>query len=112
MFISFAAALCRHPGLILVYLAMGICLAIAAGMSVRQAYVRLRPLFWFLVMIWLFLPTTFGGEVIYQYGIVKISRPGILISLQITLKSIAILLIFSALIATMPMAALGLGCIS
>lgn len=106
-FVSVAAALSRHPGIISCYLALGVLLCVLAGLSVKQAAGRLKPLFWFLVMIWVFLPLTFSRDILAQYGWITVSRAGIELAAQITLKSTAILLIFSALIITMPVASLG-----
>jgi len=109
LFLSIAAALCDNLIIALGYLFVSFCLAGLAHLTVKQVIKRLKPLFWFLVMIWIFLPLTFRGEIVFEYWIFMATWPGILLSAKITLKSIAILLIFSALIATMPIASLGSG---
>ncbi len=106
-FLCIAGALSRHLGMNLCYLFIGLVLCALAGLSLNQVAGRLKPLFWFLVMIWIFLPLTFSEDIMAQYGWVTISRAGIELSAGITLKALAILMIFSALIATMPVAALG-----
>jgi len=104
--ISVAAALSEHLGIIFCYLVLSILLTALAGLSFRQVIGRLKPLFWFLVMIWVFLPLTFDQDLIV-YGWVTVSRAGIDLCARITLKAVAILLIFSSLIITMPVASLG-----
>ncbi len=109
VFLSFAAALCDDLTIAGCYLGLGILLVAMARLSVAQVIGRLKPLFWFLIMIWLFLPLTFQGERLVEYGIFKISLPGILVSAKITIKSLSILLMFSALVLTMSVSSLGAG---
>ena len=107
--ISIAAALSNHLGIITVYLLLSISLVFLAQFSPRQIKDRLKPLLWFLIMIWIFLPLTFTKDIVFTWGWISISKAGILLSLQISLKAISILLIFSALVITMPVAVLGAG---
>lgn len=107
--LSVAVALCGHPAIAAAYLAMGGVLSALARLTPAQVFRRLSPLLWFLVMIWVFLPLTFTQDIVYGYGWISVSRAGLVLSAMITLKSAAILMIFTALIATMPVAALGSG---
>nr|NJM02574.1 cobalt ECF transporter T component CbiQ [Desulfobacula sp.] len=107
--LSLAAALCKHFSIIWVYLLISILLVFAARLDLRAVTKRLKPLFWFLAMIWVLLPLTFEGRILYQYGWVRVTEPGLLLSAMITLKSVTIVLIFTALVATMPAASLGNG---
>jgi cobalt/nickel transport system permease protein len=50
---------------------------------------------------------TYGGEPWTHIGRLAVSRPGILLCLQISLKTAAILLAYTALLATMPLSTLG-----
>ncbi len=109
VFLSFAAALCDDLTIACCYLCLGILMVAMARLSVAQVIRRLKPLFWFLIMIWLFLPLTFQGEILVEYWVFKISLPGILVSAKITIKSLAILLMFSALVLTMSVSSLGAG---
>ncbi len=106
-FLSVAGALSEHLGINACYLFLSILLCAFAGLSLRQVADRLKPLFWFLIMIWIFLPLTFSKDIMAHYGWLTISRAGIVLSAGITLKSAAILLIFTALITTMPLASIG-----
>jgi cobalt/nickel transport system permease protein len=89
-------------GLVLSFFLIGI-----ARLSWREVLRRVAVVLGFIVLIWLVLPLTFEGETISQIGPLKVMRPGIVLSAQITLKSITILLVFIASIATMTIATLG-----
>ena len=82
-------------------------LVLMARLSLKQVLQRLTVLIGFLVLIWLLIPLTYPGKVVIHVGIIKFSLPGLLLALQISLKSIAILLALMALLATMPVASLG-----
>lgn len=108
-FLSMGAALCDNLTVATGHLVLATAVVILAGLSISQVAGRLRPLFWFLAMIWICLPLTFEDPWLFSYGIFSISRAGVLLSAKITIKSISILMVFSALIATLPMASLGAG---
>ncbi len=107
--LSFAAALCDNLYIAIGYFIISIILITLAGLNRVDVAKRLKPLFWFLLMIWIILPVTFDGEILYQYHWLKITGPGVILSCKITIKSISILLVFTALIATMTIASLGNG---
>lgn len=109
LFLCFAAALCQHPVIAGTYLVVALVLVRLAGIPFQLLKPRLLPLAWFLAMIWVFLPLTFSREIVYSLGPVSISLSGIRLAGMISLKSFAIVLLFTALIATMPMASLGKG---
>ena len=105
--LSIPAALCDNIDVAGFYLCIALVLIIMARLEPWDVLQRLKPVFLFLVMIWILVPLTFKGEILYQYKWIKVSMPGIIVCAKITLKSFAILLIFTALIATMPIATLG-----
>jgi cobalt/nickel transport system permease protein len=107
VFLSFAAALSHYPQVAGAYLILGMGLVRLGRISWQNLKPRVKPLLWFLVMIWIFLPLTFSQEIIANIGGLNLSMAGIRLSIMITLKSLAIVLMFTALIATMPMASLG-----
>ncbi len=107
--LSVITALCDHVSLVLLHLLVSIMLVAIARLDIKDVLNRLKPLLGFLLMIWIILPLTFDGEVIFRFGILEISRPGVVLCAKITLKSICILLLFTALIATMSIASLGNG---
>jgi cobalt/nickel transport system permease protein len=107
--LSVCAALGSHLGIVPAYLALSLMLVGAARLNAVSVLKRIRPLFWFLIMIWIIVPVTFEGPFMAQWGFVRISSPGVLMCSMVTLKSISIVLIFTSLIATMPVSALGAG---
>ncbi|MDA3791627.1 MAG: cobalt ECF transporter T component CbiQ [Desulfobacula sp.] len=107
--LSFAAALCDNLYLAVIYFVISIILIDIAGWNRIDVLKRLKPLFWFLLMIWLLLPLTIDGDIIYQFYWLKITGQGVILCCKITIKSITIMLIFTALIATMTIASLGSG---
>ncbi|HGY12015.1 MAG TPA: cobalt ECF transporter T component CbiQ [Desulfobacterales bacterium] len=107
--LSFATALCDNLFIAGFYFVISSILITMASLKWMDVILRLKPLFWFLLMIWIILPLTFEGETIFQYSWLKISGSGVILCGKITIKSIAILLLFTALIATMTIASLGNG---
>ena len=89
--------------------ALGISLILAglARLDPVAAGKRLLAVSGFLLLLWLVLPLTTEGDPVFAYGPLKASRDGIDLASRICLKSIAIVLAFMALIATMTIAALG-----
>ncbi len=82
-------------------------LAIAAKIGIRILLGRLSVVFLFLILIWITLPLTFKGEILYKAGPLTITKEGILTAAGISLKSIAIFTSFISLVATMTVAVLG-----
>lgn len=79
----------------------------AARLNFFQVIKRLSVLLGFLLLIWIVLPLTYDGGVLIRIGPFEIFKEGVVLSLQITAKSIAILVAFMALAATMTIAVLG-----
>ncbi len=107
--LSFAVALCDNLYIAGCYFIIATVLITMAQLKWWDVIIRLKPLFWFLLMIWIILPLTFDGDIVYQYSWLKITGSGVLLCCKITIKSITILLLFTALIATMTIASLGNG---
>ncbi|MBF0451561.1 MAG: cobalt ECF transporter T component CbiQ [Candidatus Magnetomorum sp.] len=78
-----------------------------ARLNIKAVIKRLTVVFGFLLLIWATLPLTFEGEALYHLGPITITRQGVMLSAQMTIKSIAILLIFMALITSMTIVTLG-----
>ncbi len=89
----------RFPTL---FFALGLALLLVATSRLHMGAVlkKLAVVFSFLVLLWLVLPLTFEGEVFTRIGPLKITRPGLILSAQITLKSVSIVMMFIALVAT------------
>jgi cobalt/nickel transport system permease protein len=107
--LSVATALCDNLYLAGIYFMISIGLITMARLHRLDVLKRLKPLFWFLLMIWVILPLTFDGETMVRFYGLRLTAPGVILCCKITIKSITILLIFTALIATMTVASLGNG---
>ena len=107
--LSCAAALCDNLYLAPLYFVISIGLITMAQLKPIDVMKRLKPIFWFLFMIWIILPLTFDGDIMYRFYGLNITGQGVILCCKITIKSITILLLFIALIATMTIASLGNG---
>jgi len=107
--LSLAIALCDSFYFGSIYFFISICLVNLARLNLRDVIKRLKPMFWFILMIWIILPLTFDGDPLYSIYGLKVTLSGIRLCGIITLKSVSILLTFTALIATMTVASLGNG---
>ncbi|RTZ99258.1 MAG: cobalt ECF transporter T component CbiQ [Deltaproteobacteria bacterium] len=89
--------------------ALIVSLALAALARLRPAAVwrRLKVVLGFLALIWIVLPLTTGTPFLARIGPMGISTAGVLLAARISLKTTAILIEFTALVATMPLATLG-----
>jgi cobalt/nickel transport system permease protein len=89
--------------------ALIISLSMVASARLKPGQVARRllaPLI-FLLLIWAVLPWSYEGALLTTWGPVVITRPGVMLSAQITLKTIALMLAFMALVATMTVDTLG-----
>ena len=96
----------RFPALLF---ALGLSLLLVAVSRLNAIAVlkKLMVVIGFLVLLWLVLPLTFEGQTLTRIGPLKITRPGLILSAQITLKSISILMMFIALVTTAGFVTLG-----
>jgi len=104
---SLVVALSNRFPVLLTALGISILLVCFARLNPKEVGKRLIVVTWFLLLIWAVLPLTFEGEPLYHAWPFTFTRPGVVLSAQISLKAIAILLTFMALIASMPVATLG-----
>ncbi|MCK5312017.1 MAG: cobalt ECF transporter T component CbiQ [Desulfobacteraceae bacterium] len=81
-----------------------VCLA---SITPLEIFKRLKPLFLFLLMIWVLLPITFNGDTAFKVLSFDISRQGLEYCAMVTIKSITIILFFMAFIATMTIGVMG-----
>ncbi len=104
---SFVAALStRFPALIAA-LILSVLLLCMARLNLLKVIKKLMAAWGFILLLWLVLPLTVKGEPLFSVGPLIFTRPGIILSLQITLKSNIILLAYIAMITTMNLATLG-----
>ena len=94
---------------ILIGLGIGIALALLARLSPRALWPRLMAVNLFCLFLWATLPLTGGGETMGHIWTLPISHKGVTLALYITIKTNAILLILTALLATSPVHHIGRG---
>lgn len=105
--VSFALALSEQFGVLGLYLVFALVLVSLASLGAGPVLKRLKPMLLFVLMIWVILPFTHGGEPLLKLGPLTMTRPGVELCLRITIKSVSILMVFIALLATMTVATLG-----
>ncbi len=104
---SFLIALAHGLPTLLTALILSLILLFFARLDIKKVMQRLTVVLGFLLLIWVILPWTYKGEIWFHLGPLSITRPGVLLCLEISLKSIAILLAMIALVSTMTTARLG-----
>ncbi|MBN2706095.1 MAG: cobalt ECF transporter T component CbiQ [Deltaproteobacteria bacterium] len=82
-------------------------LVFAARLNLLMVLRRLLVVVGFLILLWVILPFSVAGPNLYRIGSLVITRPGSILAAQISLKSLAILAAFIALVATMNFSILG-----
>lgn len=101
-----AAVVDGLPALVLA-LAVALALTGAARLPWRPLLGRLAGAAAFVAMLWIVLPFTLEGQALARIGPLTVYDAGLALSGRITLKTAAILMGFTALVATMPAATLG-----
>lgn len=81
-------------------------LTLTARISIKRLVARLAVINGFIVFLWVLLPFTSGGSVMYAIGPVNLYREGLAVCYLITLKSNAIVIALVALLGTSPLFAL------
>ncbi len=104
---SFIVALAHGLPTLLTSLAISIILLFFARLNLKKVFQRFTVVLGFLLLIWVILPWTYKGEIWFHLGPLAITRPGVLLCLEISLKSIAILLAMITLVSTMTTARMG-----
>ena len=104
---SSTVALMDHPPALAAALGYSIFLAALAGLSFKPLATRVAVACGVLLFVWLVVPITYADDPLTHIGPIAVSRSGVQLCVQITLKALAILIAFMALAATMPTAALG-----
>jgi cobalt/nickel transport system permease protein len=104
---SCVVALCREFSALLAALALSMTVVALARLHIGAVLKRLVVVNGLVVFIWVMIPFTFPGEALFHLGPFGAAREGIQLAAQITLKSNAIVLVFMALVATMPLATVG-----
>ncbi len=94
-------------------LIMGVAIAVVCVCCARlpwtAVFKKLTVIWGFLFLLWLIIPVTMPGKALLTLGPFSWSREGLMLALGITLKANAILMLFTALVATMSLSVLGYG---
>ncbi len=104
---SIIVALSYRPATLICGLAGALALVLAARLNLLIVTKRFSTLLGFLLLIWIVLPLTYNDGAMMRIGPFDVVKEGVVLSLQITAKSIAILGAFMALVATMTISTLG-----
>jgi cobalt/nickel transport system permease protein len=104
---SMVVAISNDFSTLLFALLVAVSMVCLARLNFKDVLRRLSVLLGFIALIWLVVPLTYEGPPLFHFGPLLLTRPGILLSAQISLKSIAILSLLMALLATMTIATLG-----
>jgi cobalt/nickel transport system permease protein len=87
------------------FLALG--LALSARLDFREVMRRLLAPLIFLLLLWAVLPWSSEGAALTALGPLTITRPGVTLCTQISLKTVALVVAFMALVATLTVDTLG-----
>ena len=103
---SFLTALSERFVTLAAAVVVAAVLVSASGISFKVLMRRMLAFNGLVLLFWLFLPVTFGGEAIYTWKLLSISKAGVLLAGRITLKSNAITMVFMAFVVAMPVSTL------
>jgi cobalt/nickel transport system permease protein len=104
---SFVVALSGWFPVLLAALFFSLMLVFYSRLDLWQIAKRAIVVNALIFLLWVVLPLTFEGEPLFKIGPLTVTRPGVILAAQITLKSNAILLAFISLVATMTFSTLG-----
>ena len=87
--------------------AVSLGLLISSNLGLGRVLSRMLMVNGFVLLFWLVLPISAGGEVLFQWGPLSFYKQGITVSTQITLKSNAIIMALIALTDTRCLTTMG-----
>jgi cobalt/nickel transport system permease protein len=93
-------AVVDRPAALASALAVAVALLLSARLSIRAVAGRLAVVNGFVLLLWLMLPFTYPGKILFQLGPLAASHEGVEYALLITVKSNAIVLACIALLST------------
>jgi cobalt/nickel transport system permease protein len=106
---AFAAvvAVCYDFSTLLTALVLSLLMALSARLDWRAVGRRLLAPAIFLLLLWAVLPWSYEGEALTAMGPLTITRPGVILCAQISVKTLSLMVAFMALLATMTVDTLG-----
>ncbi len=105
--LSFVIAVSSSYSALALSILTALVLAVLARLAVWAVIKRVLVVWGFILLMWVVLPFTYEGDILFRVGGLPVMQPGIVLAGRITLKSIAILLIFISLVSTMPITTVG-----
>jgi len=100
-------AVAQTYAVVLAGLALALIWLVLARLPLKKVVARLLVVNSFIFFLWLVLPLTYPGQVVWRLGPLAATREGLVYTGLITLKSNAIIIALIALIATIPVITLG-----
>ena len=88
-------------------LILSLCMVLSARLDIRAVVQRLLAPVIFLLLLWAVLPWSYEGDALAALGPVTITRQGVILCAQISLKTVCLMMAFMALVATMTVDTLG-----
>ena len=88
-------------------LILSLCMVLSARLDIRAVAQRLLAPVIFLLLLWAVLPWSYEGDALAALGPVTITRQGVTLCAQISLKTVCLMVAFMALVATMTVDTLG-----
>ena len=104
---SIVVAVSSNFSALLPALGVSVFLIVLSKLSIRKVFYRPLLVNGMIIFLWLFLPFTYKGEILFTIGPLAGTKEGILYASQITIKCNAILLAMIALLSTTPIFTLG-----
>ena len=107
--VAFAAvvAVCYDFSTLLTALVLSLFMALSARLDWRAVGRSLLAPAIFLLLLWAVLPWSYEGEALTAMGPLTITRPGVILCAQISVKTLSLMVAFMALLATMTVDTLG-----
>jgi cobalt/nickel transport system permease protein len=104
---SIVVAVSSNFSALLPALGISALLIVLGKLSIRKILYRLLLVNGLIIFLWVFLPFTYKGEILFTMGPLAGTKEGVLYASQITIKCNAILLAMIALLSTTPVSTLG-----
>ncbi len=104
---SVLIAVTGHPGVLAFGIAAGVFLSAVSRLPFLPMLKRIVRLNLFFLILFLFIPVTFGGEPAFTVFSIPFSREGVIWSAGVAMKANAIVLVFAALLGTVELFSLG-----
>lgn len=98
---SVVVALCDRFTAIFPALFLALFLVILAGLPLRKVFLRLLAVNSLIMLLWVFLPFTLRGEILFRLGPLSASKEGMVYAAVISVKANAIILVLISMLSTM-----------